>query len=123
MQENPEVKQPKRRRHSAQFKAEAVKAAQHPGVSIAAVALHYRLNANLLRRWIGEAQMPPSQTQSVSRLAASSAEFIALPLPPMTSPVAHEIVIELKRGDTTVTVRWPHSAAADCASWLQAWLR
>jgi len=67
--------------------------------------------------------MPPSQTQSVSRLAAPSAEFVALPLPPMTSPIAQEIVIELKRGDTTVTLRWPHSAAADCASWLQTWLQ
>jgi len=123
MQEHPEAKQPKRRRHSAEFKAEAVKAAQQRGVSISAVALHYRLNANLLRRWICEAQMPLPQTQSVRRLAASSAEFVALPLPPMTSPITQEIVVELKRGDTTVTVRWPHSAAADCASWLQAWLR
>jgi transposase len=123
MQENVEVKRPKRRRHSAEFKAEAIKAAQQPGVSTAAVALHYRLNANLLRRWIGEAHMPPSQTQSVSHLAAPSTEFIALPLPTMTSPVAKEIIIELKRGDTTVMVRWPHSAATDCASWLQAWLR
>jgi transposase len=123
MQENSEAKQSKRRRHSAELKAEAVKAGQQPGVSIAAVALHYRLNANLLRRWIGEAQMSPRQSQSASELATPSAAFIALPLPPVTSAVAQEIIIELKRGDTIVTIRWPHSAATDCASWLQAWLR
>lgn len=39
----------RRRRHSALFKAEAVGACQQPGVSIAAVALARRLNANLLR--------------------------------------------------------------------------
>ena len=41
-----------RRRHSAEFKTQAVSACMRPGISIAAVALHYRLNARLLRRWV-----------------------------------------------------------------------
>ena len=42
----------RRRRHSAEFKAEAIAACLQPGISIAAVALARGLNANLLRRWI-----------------------------------------------------------------------
>ncbi|WP_256211678.1 transposase, partial [Paraburkholderia hospita] len=48
-----EVVQPtRRRRHSKEFKEKVIGAAMQPNVSIAAVALHYRLNANLLRRWV-----------------------------------------------------------------------
>ena len=48
-----EVVQPtRRRRHSKEFKEKVIRAAMQPNVSIAAVALHYQLNANLLRRWV-----------------------------------------------------------------------
>jgi transposase len=53
MEENIDIAQRRRRRHSAEFKAQVVKASMQPGISIAAVALHYRLNAHLLRRWVG----------------------------------------------------------------------
>jgi transposase-like protein len=46
----------RRRRHSAAFKAEAVAACLQPGVSIAAAALSRGLNANLLRRWVVDAE-------------------------------------------------------------------
>ena len=46
----------RRRHHSVFFKAEAVGACQQPGVSIASVALARGLNANLLRRWVQEAE-------------------------------------------------------------------
>jgi len=42
----------RRRRHSAEFKADAVAACRKPGVSIAAEALARSINANLLRRWV-----------------------------------------------------------------------
>ena len=49
----PEAVQPtRRRRHSKEFKEQAIRAAMQPNVSIAAVALHYRLNANMLRSWV-----------------------------------------------------------------------
>jgi transposase-like protein len=48
-----EVMQPtRRRRHSKEFKAQAIRATMQPNVSIAAVTLHYRLNANMLRSWV-----------------------------------------------------------------------
>ena len=34
-----------------------------------------------------------------------------------------EIRIELRRGATTVNVRWPSSASAACAAWLREILR
>lgn len=36
----------RRRRHSAEFKAQVIQACKQPGVSIAATALRYQLNAN-----------------------------------------------------------------------------
>ena len=40
------------RRHSDEFKAQAIEACLQPGVSIAAVALANQLNANMLRSWV-----------------------------------------------------------------------
>ena len=42
----------RRRKHSDEFKARAVRACEQPGVSMAAVALAHGINANLLRRWV-----------------------------------------------------------------------
>ncbi len=110
---------PRRRRHSAQFKAEAVRACMHPGVSVAAVALHYRVNANLLRRWMAVHDASDVVTNLSS--PAALAEFV--PIAASSSAPTQDIVVELRRGTTTVTLRWPVSAAMDCAQWLQGWLR
>lgn len=121
MEDQVEVQVPRRRRHSAQFKAEAVRACMHPGVSIAAVALHYRVNANLLRRWIAAQDVNDVVTSTAP--PAALAEFVPLPIAPSSPTPAQDIVIELRRGTTTVTLRWPVSAAKDCGQWLQGWLR
>ena len=34
-----------------------------------------------------------------------------------------DIRIELRRGATAMTIRWPLSAAAACAGWLREWLQ
>src|SRR5262245_58073587 len=47
----------RRRLHSDEFKADAVAACTQPGVSMAAVALTRGINANLLRRWVREAEL------------------------------------------------------------------
>lgn len=126
MEENREVKPVRRRRHCAAFKAEAVKACMQPGVSIAAVALHYRLNANLLRRWVSdhETQAPDAVTPASKTMPVQPAGFVPLQLNlPDTAASTPDIVIEIRRGAAMVTVRWPGSAAAECATWLQGWLR
>ena len=113
----------RRRRHSAEFKAQAVTACMQPGVSIAAVALHYRLNANLLRRWVADQEEQDMAAQARQTMMVSPAEFVPLQLPSPAVPVAQDIVIEVRRGAAQVTMRWPSSAASYCATWLQGWLR
>ena len=117
------IERRRRRRHSAEFKAEAVAACRQPGISIAAIALARSVNANLLRRWVVEAER-------VGGPAPTSAQLKALPRPPIEAqrfvPVALEkpvssearIRIEVRRGATTVIVEWPPSAARECAQWL-----
>ena len=126
MEENREVKPVRRRRHSAAFKAEAVRACMQPGVSIAGVALHYRLNANLLRRWVAdhETQEPDVDTSAGKTMPMQPAGVVPLQLNlPDTAASTPDIVIDIRRGAAMVTVRWPASAAAECATWLQGWLR
>jgi transposase len=120
-----EVVQPtRRRRHSKEFKETVIRAAMQPNVSIAAVALHYRLNANLLRRWVAAWEQRDAAREARQSLSMPPAEFIPLRLEaPGAAPASTGIQIEVRRGAATVTVRWPLCAAADCAAWLQGWLR
>jgi transposase-like protein len=123
MEVNFEVPQPRRRRHSAAFKAEAIKACMQPGVSIAAVALHYRLNANLLRRWVAAEEELGAIEQAQQPKIVPTAQFVPLQINAAESTEPQEIVIEIRRESAIVTVRWPRSTAAECANWLNGWLR
>lgn len=129
-----------RRRHSAEFKAEVLAACELPGASVSAVALAHGLNANLVHKWragrgvdrariaapvsvpmVAAAPAPPRP------VLAADARFVPIEMctPAQATPsgVAHRgeavIHVELKRGATSVLVRWPGSAAGDCAAWLR----
>jgi transposase len=120
-----DVVQPtRRRRHSKEFKEKVIRAAMQPNVSIAAVALHYRLNANLVRSWVSAQEERDTQDVARQELNASPSEFVPLQLdgPDAATGTMH-IEIEVRRGATTIAVRWPLSAANECARWLQGWLR
>ncbi|WP_109478945.1 transposase [Paraburkholderia sp. C35] len=54
--ESESLPERRRQRYSEEFKARVVATCQGVGVSVAAVALEHRLNANLLRRWIDQAE-------------------------------------------------------------------
>jgi transposase-like protein len=119
----------RRRRHSDEFKARVVAACRKPGVSIAAVALDHRLNANLLRRWVvtaersqEEAPVTPLAVPAASALPASAA-FVPVTVQRPAAVTAPEIMIELRRGATVAKVSWPVAAAAGCAAWLGELLR
>jgi transposase len=92
----------RRRRHSAEFKAQAITSCMQPGVSIAAVALHYRLNANLLRRWVADQEEQDLAAQARLAMTAPPAEFVPLQLPGPAVPVVQDIVIEVQRGAAIV---------------------
>ena len=113
-----------RRRYSAAFKKEVVLACCEPNVSIARVALHHGLNANLLRRWVVEHGVTPgSRTARPGGDVPPPAvpEFVPVPIPPQTVP-ARPIQSEVHRGHATVKIEWPVQAAGDCAAWLRDWL-
>jgi transposase len=113
----------RRRRHSAEFKAQVIQACKQPGVSIAATALRYQLNANQVRIWIRAHDQLAIEPKQIAPTAAIP-EFIPIQLPAPTKVSATpDIVIEIRRGAANMTVRWPSSAAAECAGWLQNWLR
>lgn len=111
----------RRRRHSAAFKASVV-AACKPGVSIASVALANGLNANLLRRWVVEAESARPALKTASRPMPVAPGFMPLPMAVAPS-AAREIRIEIQRATTTVVVSWPVSAAGECSAWLRELLR
>ena len=111
----------RRRRHSAEFRAEAVRACQQPGVSVAAIALARGLNANLLRRWVLRAErgtlLVPSRSAAPSVPIENAGGFV--PVRISSSAPEAAIRIEVRRGSSTVTVEWPVSAAQECALLLR----
>jgi transposase len=114
----------RRRLHSDEFKADAVAAAAQPGMSMAAVAMARGINANLLRRWVREAEVLPAKALPNFAPAPSPAAFVAVQMPaPAPTPPVGDIRIELRRGPTTITVAWPMAALAECASWMRELLR
>ena len=120
----------RRRKHSDDFKAGAVASCLQPGMSMAAVAMAHGVNANLLRRWVREAEMMPT-AGALSGSASAEVQaperksgFVPVRLPGPAEPAAlPDIRIELQRGATAVTVTWPVSAAGECAAWMRELLK
>lgn len=116
----------RRRLHSDEFKANAVAAASQPGVSMAAVALSLGINANLLRRWVRDAEEPPVKASAVAKTGPGASPAVAAFMPvrlPAPDAAAGDIRLELRRGPTAVVVTWPVAAAAECAAWIRELLR
>ena len=115
----------RRRRYSEAFKAEAVAACQQPGVSIAALALARGLNANLLRRWVVEAERTASVPVGRSKLPSVAVESTKsfVPVALSSTPAETAIRIEVRRGSNVVSVQWPVTAARECALLLRELMR
>jgi transposase len=113
----------RRRVHSAEFKAEAVAASRKPGVSIAAAAMERSINANLLRRWVVEAERAETVAVAAPKaLPPPTESFVAVPVRPAVTQNA-PIRVEVRRGSLTVSVQWPGSALHECAIWLREVLK
>jgi len=119
----------RRRLHSDEFKANAVAACMQPGMSMAAVAMAHGVNANLLRRWVRQAEMTPlvdapGKNLPNVQVAPVKSAFVPVSLPAPEAPAQMaDIRIELQRGATAVTVTWPASVASECAAWMRELLR
>lgn len=116
----------RRRLHSDEFKANAVSSCMQPGMSMAAVAMANGINANLLRRWVREAELSRSAAQPDALVPTGSPSpapprFVPMQLP--ATSAACDIRIELRRGTTSITMTWPADAAAECAAWMRELLR
>jgi hypothetical protein len=94
---------------------------------MAAVAMSRSLNANLLRRWVVEAERaadaprrnPPPKALSPP-VDAQRFVPVAIERPAHSDP---RIRVEIRRGSTLVSVEWPPSAARECAEWLTGFLK
>ena len=130
-----DVNPKQRRRHSAEFKAQVLAACAEPGASVAAVALSFKLNDNLVHQWRRGRGASPMRSAAATTVAKPAPEFVALSLPTPAPPPAQAppsstgaapaetIRLELKRGALGVSIVWPVSAATDCAAWLRELLR
>lgn len=121
-----ETKRIARRKHSAELRAQVVQACRQSGASVAAIALRSGLNANMVHRWLRQDARvlgsggDSSSVQVTNRLA----EFVPLQLPSAAvADMASDIRVEVRRGASSITVRWPMQGARDCAAWLREWLR
>ena len=113
---------PKRswRRHSEEFRARVIELARQPNTSVAAVALANGLNANMLRRWVRDAEVAGMAGDKVAALPA----FVQLPMqtPPSPATVAPEqtaarVEVEIQRNGTTVRANLPVDSRS--AAWLR----
>jgi transposase len=127
--------------HSAEFKAQVLAECEQPGASVAAIALAHGLNVNLLRKWLvgrgikrtglaaprtvarkpSPAVEPPATSlQFIPVQIAAVAEAGTVPEPEQVEvPSGADIHIDLTRGATQLSVRWPSAQAAACAAWLR----
>ena len=115
-----------RQQYSKEFKSEVVVQARQPHVSIASDALSHGLNANLLRRWIYDAD--PSYLKRGNGLAGTSDSApitntpgflpVSLPHPPSKAD-GQSIEIEVHKGSSTIKVKWPMQASTTCLALLR----
>ena len=113
-----------RRRHSPEFKASVIEACRRPGVSIAAIALANGLNANMLRKWVIDAEglEVTGETKQEQVVADVGAQFIALAPPAANMPSSTQPEIASRFSGARRQLRsagqakWHQSAAPGCVS-------
>lgn len=107
----------KRRRHSAELKAQILAECAVPGASVAKVAMAHGINANIVHGWRKLAREAGAVT--VSR------QFMPVAVAPTVEPSADKqaIEVELRRGAITVKLSWPVSSAMDLSGWMRELLR
>jgi hypothetical protein len=78
------------------------------------------MNANVLRRWIVEAERADGSLVPLRSLAdppgpVPKAGFVALPIPPSAAD-ATPITVEVRRSTMTLSVQWPRSAVQELST-------
>jgi transposase len=109
----------RRRRYSAQFKAQVVAECEAPGASVAKVALTHGINSNIVHGWRklvrGASVAPAPEPMQFVPVAIAQA--------PSGANCGQDIEVELRRGAVTMKITWPAVAAADFAAFTRELLR
>lgn len=116
----------RRGRYSDEFKARLIEASREPGVSTAAVAMANGINANLLRRWITEAEGGEAggRERLIEAMQPDRVEEPFVRIDPPAAPTGPDSFrIEVRRGELSVVIDWPLSHVAQCVTLLGAVLR
>jgi transposase len=114
----------KRRRHTAEFRAQVVSSCREAGVSVAAVALANGLNANLLRKWIKAANgaLEPGKLVTIGE---EEPRLTTVPVR-VATPVANrdaEVRLDLRRGTLAIQLAWPAGEVEQLAALIKDLLR
>jgi transposase len=114
-----------RRRFDKTTKLRILAACDTPGATVAKVAQANGINVNLLHKWRREQAMRAGSREAAKPARAITpadavGAFVPIALP---ASAGDDIRIALRRGATSIEVRWPRSAAGDCAAWLRELLR
>ena len=116
------INRPRRRWHPKLFKEEAVAACREPGVSLASVALERQVNANLLRRWVKDAEAKRAVANLIEAAPAEAVPaFVPIKIAPSKDGPGKEppIRVSVRKRGSRITIEWPASAAPSCALWLR----
>ena len=116
----------RRQRYGAELKGQIMAECEAPGASVARVAMAHGINANVVHRWRqlareGGVRRTRSSTPPQTATGTSFVPVVLGDAPP--GATAGDIQIELRRGATALAIRWPVSAATQCAAWLRELLR
>jgi len=95
-----------RRTYSVAAKRALAELCRGPGVSVAALALQHRINANLLRRWVSEyCHVKPVGTRGAAPSAAALLP-VTTPMPSSSRPsISSDSCIEIAFLAATIRVR------------------
>lgn len=124
----------KRRVYSAEFKAEVLAECERADASVSAISMARGLNVNLVRKWLvgrGLKRTGLEAPRTVTPRTMVSSEPVQMQFVPVELAMAAstsatgisagetDIHVELHRGNSRLSVRWPSSQATACAAWLR----
>ena len=122
-----------RRHYSAEMKAQVLSECASPGASVAKVGMAHGINANIVHRWRSAIRQAEGHTASqvpVTRGDSRAKPLQFLPLAMHTGAPqdcvaagSQSIELELHRGNLTLKINWPTSAAAALSAWTREVLR
>lgn len=118
--QTPAPKQ-RRRRYTAAFKAQILAECDHPGASVAGVAIRHQLNPNLVQKWRLLARRDGQGDFLRLPTPASSVPPAVTPATPPASPAMVRMDVPTPSG--TLIVHWPIDALPHSVEWLRALTR